>query len=72
MQPDPIVVEIRAIRDRLAAQFNDDIGALIKVAHVYRAQPPAIPIDAYRVFLLFISASRVPVFETSPRGQCSP
>ena len=32
MQPDPIVEEIRAIRDRLAAQFNYDIGALVKDA----------------------------------------
>ncbi len=32
MDPDPIVAEIRAIRERLAARFNDDIDATVKDA----------------------------------------
>jgi hypothetical protein len=32
MDPDPIVEEIRAIRDRLAARFNYDIHAMVKDA----------------------------------------
>jgi len=32
MEPDPIVAEIRAIRERLAARFNYDIDAMVKDA----------------------------------------
>ena len=32
MEPDPIVAEIRAIRERLAARFNYDIHAMVKDA----------------------------------------
>ena len=32
MPPDPIVEEIRAIRDRLAAKFNYDVAAIVKDA----------------------------------------
>jgi len=32
MDPDPIVAEIRAIRERLAARFNYDIDAMVKDA----------------------------------------
>ena len=32
MQPDPIVAEIREIRDRLAARFGYDIRAIVKDA----------------------------------------
>ena len=28
MQPDPVVAEIRIIRERLAAKFNDDVAAI--------------------------------------------
>ena len=30
MKPDPIVAEVRAARDRLAARFNYDIGAIVR------------------------------------------
>lgn len=32
MEADPIVAEIRAIRERLAARFNYDIDAMVKDA----------------------------------------
>jgi hypothetical protein len=32
MEPDPIVAEIRAIRDRLAARFDYDIDAIVEDA----------------------------------------
>lgn len=32
MPPDPIVEEIRLIRDRLAAEFNYDLAAIVKDA----------------------------------------
>ena len=30
MKPDPIVAEVRAVRDRLAARFNYDIDAIVR------------------------------------------
>ena len=30
MKPDPIVAEVRAVRDRLAARFNYDIDAIVQ------------------------------------------
>ena len=30
MKPDPIVGEVRAVRDRLAARFNYDIDAIVR------------------------------------------
>lgn len=53
MEPDPIVAEIRAIRDRIAAKFNYDIAAMVKDAQqrdaigdrlvVRRAPRPPVP-----------------------------
>ena len=36
MKPDPIVAEVRAVRDRLAARFNYDIGAIVR--HIQSVQ----------------------------------
>ena len=30
MKPDPIVAEVRAVRDRLAARFNYDVDAIVR------------------------------------------
>ena len=30
MKPDPIVAEVRAVRDRLAARFNNDVDAIVR------------------------------------------
>ena len=30
MKPDPIVAEVRAVRDRLAARFDYDIDAIVR------------------------------------------
>ena len=30
MKPDPIVAEVRAVRDRLAARFNYDVAAIVR------------------------------------------
>ena len=30
MKPDPIVADVRAVRDRLAARFNYDIDAIVR------------------------------------------
>ena len=30
MKPDPIVAEVRAVRDKLAARFNYDIDAIVR------------------------------------------
>jgi hypothetical protein len=38
METDPIVAEIRAIRERIAAQFNYDIAAMVKYAQERDAQ----------------------------------
>ena len=54
MQPDPVVAEIRAIREQLAAKFNYDVAAIGRDAHerdaigdrpVVRraARPPVLP-----------------------------
>ena len=36
MKPDPIVAEVRAVRDRLAARFNYDIDAIVR--HIQRVE----------------------------------
>ena len=36
MKPDPIVAEVRAVRDRLAARFNYDIDAIVQ--HIQRVE----------------------------------
>lgn len=49
MEPDPIVAEVRAVRDRLAARFNYDIDAIVRHIRSVEAasgrtyvQPPRI------------------------------
>ena len=36
MKPDPIVAEVRAVRDRLAARFHYDIDAIVR--HIQRVE----------------------------------
>ncbi len=36
MEPDPIVAEVRAVRDRLAARFDYDIEAIVR--HIQRLE----------------------------------
>ena len=36
MKPDPIVAEVRTVRDRLAARFNYDIAAIVR--HIQRLE----------------------------------
>ena len=36
MKPDPMVAEVRAVRDRLAARFDYDVDAIVR--HVQRLE----------------------------------
>ena len=36
MKPDPIVAEVRTVRERLAARFNYDIAAIVR--HIQRLE----------------------------------
>lgn len=57
MEPDPIVEEIREIRERLAAKFNYDVVAIAKDAQVR---------DALGDRLVVRRASRPPVNPADP------
>ena len=53
MKPDPIVAEVRAVRDRLAARFDYDIDAIVRHIQSVEAasgctyvQPPQSSITA--------------------------
>lgn len=55
MKPDPIVAEVRAVRDRLAAGFNYDIDAIVRHIQSVEAasgrtyvQPPKSSIAAMK------------------------
>ena len=44
MKPDPIVAEVRAVRERLAARFDYDIDAIVR--HVQKLEAEAIGASA--------------------------
>lgn len=45
MEPDPIVAEVRAVRDRLAARFDYDIEAIVRHAQKLEAESGRTHLD---------------------------
>lgn len=70
MKPDPIVAEVRAVRERLAARFDYDIDAIVR--HVQKLEAEAVGAcspSPEREALAEAAKARAVSEETQPMGR---